>query len=137
MIFVRGHQKTHSPFSFSLCNNSHINRNNTSPTDTHPPLPLSLHPPADLKNEPHGLATWGTGDEATDWNTAAEKIGAHLLGKQMNKKTEGAGLKGLFSLFIFQMCLCLLPPSLPQNESGAGEILHHFCVIPSFPPFPP
>lgn len=35
----------------------------------------------DLKNEPHGLATWGTGDESTDWNTAAEKIGAHLLEK--------------------------------------------------------
>jgi endoglucanase len=26
----------------------------------------------DLKNEPHGAATWGTGNTATDWNLAAE-----------------------------------------------------------------
>ena len=26
----------------------------------------------DLKNEPHGSATWGSGNSATDWNTAAE-----------------------------------------------------------------
>ena len=27
----------------------------------------------DLKNEPHGAATWGTGNNATDWNKAAER----------------------------------------------------------------
>lgn len=35
----------------------------------------------DIKNEPHGSATWGEGKAATDWNKAAEKIGKHLLGK--------------------------------------------------------
>lgn len=33
----------------------------------------------DLKNEPHGEATWGTGNVATDWNTAAEKAAAAVL----------------------------------------------------------
>jgi endoglucanase len=33
---------------------------------------------ADLKNEPHGV-TWGTGDNATDFNLAAERIGNHIL----------------------------------------------------------
>lgn len=30
---------------------------------------------ADLKNEPHGEASWGTGDRATDWRLAAERAG--------------------------------------------------------------
>jgi endoglucanase len=30
---------------------------------------------ADLKNEPHGKASWGTGDRATDWRLAAERAG--------------------------------------------------------------
>jgi len=30
---------------------------------------------ADLHNEPHGPATWGTGDLATDWRLAAERAG--------------------------------------------------------------
>ncbi|MDD2769089.1 MAG: cellulase family glycosylhydrolase [Methylococcus sp.] len=33
----------------------------------------------DLKNEPHGAATWGTGNAATDWNKAAEKAAAEVL----------------------------------------------------------
>ena len=33
----------------------------------------------DLKNEPHGRATWGAGNVATDWNTAAEKAAAAVL----------------------------------------------------------
>jgi len=33
----------------------------------------------DLKNEPHGAATWGTGNVATDWNSAAEKAAAAVL----------------------------------------------------------
>lgn len=32
----------------------------------------------DLKNEPHGAATWGTGD-STDWKLAAEKAGKAVL----------------------------------------------------------
>jgi len=33
----------------------------------------------DIKNEPHGQATWGTGSEATDWNTAAERAAGEVL----------------------------------------------------------
>jgi endoglucanase len=34
---------------------------------------------ADLKNEPHGKATWGTGDRKTDWRLAAERAGNAVL----------------------------------------------------------
>jgi endoglucanase len=34
---------------------------------------------ADLKNEPHGRASWGTGDRATDWRLAAERAGNAVL----------------------------------------------------------
>lgn len=33
----------------------------------------------DIKNEPHGNATWGSGNIATDWNTAAEKAASTIL----------------------------------------------------------
>ncbi|MCI0482398.1 MAG: cellulase family glycosylhydrolase, partial [Candidatus Dadabacteria bacterium] len=33
----------------------------------------------DVKNEPHGQATWGIGSESTDWNTAAEKAAGEVL----------------------------------------------------------
>jgi endoglucanase len=33
----------------------------------------------DLKNEPHGSATWGTGDVSKDWNLAAERAGQAVL----------------------------------------------------------
>jgi endoglucanase len=33
----------------------------------------------DLKNEPHGRATWGTGKPATDWDTAVAKASAAIL----------------------------------------------------------
>ncbi|WP_045764785.1 glycoside hydrolase family 5 protein [Xanthomonas albilineans] len=33
----------------------------------------------DLKNEPHGAATWGTGNTSTDWNSAAERASAVVL----------------------------------------------------------
>ncbi len=33
----------------------------------------------DLKNEPHGAATWGTGNTATDWNLAAERASNVVL----------------------------------------------------------
>jgi endoglucanase len=34
---------------------------------------------ADLKNEPHGRASWGTSDTATDWRMAAERAGEAIL----------------------------------------------------------
>lgn len=33
----------------------------------------------DLKNEPRGKATWGTGDKRTDWNAAAERAAQAVL----------------------------------------------------------
>ena len=33
---------------------------------------------ADLKNEPHGQASWGTGNQANDWRLAAERAGAAI-----------------------------------------------------------
>ena len=32
----------------------------------------------DLKNEPRNIATWGTGNTATDWNLAAERAGKQI-----------------------------------------------------------
>lgn len=34
---------------------------------------------ADLKNEPHGVASWGTDDIETDWRLAAERAGDAIL----------------------------------------------------------
>jgi Endoglucanase len=39
---------------------------------------------ADLHNEPHGAATWGTGDPKTDWKMAAEKCGNAILDANPN-----------------------------------------------------
>ena len=39
---------------------------------------------ADLHNEPHGKATWGTGDPATDWSLAAERAGNAILAVNPN-----------------------------------------------------
>jgi len=33
----------------------------------------------DLLNEPHGVATWGSGNRTTDWNNAAEDTANYLL----------------------------------------------------------
>jgi endoglucanase len=38
----------------------------------------------DIKNEPHGSATWGTGNASTDWNTAADKAGAQINAQNPN-----------------------------------------------------
>jgi aryl-phospho-beta-D-glucosidase BglC (GH1 family) len=39
---------------------------------------------ADLHNEPHGAATWGTGNVATDWRLAAERAGNAILAENPN-----------------------------------------------------
>ena len=39
---------------------------------------------ADLKNEPHGQASWGTNDQATDWRLAAERAGNAILNVNPN-----------------------------------------------------
>ncbi|MGL4420625.1 MAG: cellulase family glycosylhydrolase, partial [Gemmataceae bacterium] len=39
---------------------------------------------ADLHNEPHGPATWGSGNAATDWRLAAERAGNAILAENPN-----------------------------------------------------
>lgn len=38
----------------------------------------------DLHNEPHGAATWGSGDASTDWRLAAERAGNAILKENPN-----------------------------------------------------
>lgn len=38
----------------------------------------------DLKNEPHGAATWGTGNTATDWDLAAARASSAILAQAPN-----------------------------------------------------
>ncbi|HEX8931901.1 MAG TPA: glycoside hydrolase family 5 protein [Patescibacteria group bacterium] len=38
----------------------------------------------DMKNEPRGTATWGTGNVATDWNLAVERAGKQILAANPN-----------------------------------------------------
>ncbi len=47
----------------------------------------------DLKNEPHGRATWGTGNMSTDWNLAAERASAAVLAKNPNLVVFVAGIE--------------------------------------------
>nr|WP_245864228.1 cellulase family glycosylhydrolase [Paenibacillus donghaensis] len=39
---------------------------------------------ADLHNEPHGTASWGTGNLATDWRLASERAGNAILAVNPN-----------------------------------------------------
>jgi endoglucanase len=39
---------------------------------------------ADLKNEPHGLASWGTNDNITDWRLAVQRAGNQILSVNPN-----------------------------------------------------
>lgn len=47
----------------------------------------------DLKNEPHGAATWGTGNAATDWDAAAARAGAAVLAANPNLLVFVAGIQ--------------------------------------------
>jgi endoglucanase len=38
----------------------------------------------DLKNEPHGASTWGSGNSSTDWDTFAENAGKGVLATNSN-----------------------------------------------------
>ncbi len=68
---------------------------------------------ADLKNEPHGRASWGTNDLSTDWRLAAERAGNAILsinpnwliivegvelnvpGQKLTKHWQGGNLEGV------------------------------------------
>ena len=64
-----------------------MNKITTPPPHTHTRPVFAI----DIKNEPHGEATWGAGKPATDWDKAAAKIGKHLLTKHPEFKVWGGG----------------------------------------------
>lgn len=49
---------------------------------------------ADLHNEPHGEATWGDGNEKTDWRLAAERAGNAILAVNPNWLIVVEGISG-------------------------------------------
>ncbi|GJD18346.1 Cellulase (glycosyl hydrolase family 5), putative [Rivularia sp. IAM M-261] len=49
---------------------------------------------ADLKNNPHGAATWGSGDIATDWRLAAERCGNAISSVNPNWLIVVEGISG-------------------------------------------
>lgn len=58
----------------------------------------------DLKNEPHGAVTWGTGNTATDWNLAADRAGAAILKANPN--------------------LLIFVEGIQENSSCSGTVNH-------------
>ncbi|HEY3302496.1 MAG TPA: cellulase family glycosylhydrolase [Candidatus Binatia bacterium] len=72
----------------------------------------------DIKNEPHGAATWGTGVAATDWKLAAEAAAAAVLAANSN--------------------LLIFVEGIEQNPICSGNISHwwggNFEPMACFPP---
>ena len=73
---------------------------------------------ADIFNEPF-LGTWATGNNATDWNTAAERIGKLMREKRGEREGSGGGDRGsditgwntaasLFILCFYSFCWGLM-----------------------------
>ncbi len=81
----------------------------------------------DLKNEPHGAATWGTGNPATDWDKAAERAGKAINERNPNilVYVEGIQNQGKCSSQVSAfwgenlepiMCDALDQSSIPANK---------------------
>jgi endoglucanase len=104
---------------------------------------------ADLKNEPHGKATWGTGDRRTDWRLAAERGGNAILdinprwlifvegieenvpGQKLAKHWMGGNLEG-----VKQWPVRLEKPQqlvYAPHEYGPGLFDHVWFSAPDFP----
>jgi endoglucanase len=104
---------------------------------------------ADLKNEPHGSATWGTGDRTTDWRLAAEKAGNAILkinphwlivvegveegvpGQKAKKHWMGGNLEGVRRAPVRLKVKNQLVYS--PHEYGPGVFDHLWFSDPSFP----
>ena len=78
----------------------------------------------DLKNEPHGRVTWGTGNMSTDWNLAAERASAAVLAKNPNLVVFVAGIDEQSTCSSahahgwggnFEPLRCM-PLNIPQNK---------------------
>lgn len=104
---------------------------------------------ADLKNEPHGRASWGTGDRATDWRLAAERAGNAILevnpnwlivvegveknvpGQRLTTHWQGGNLEGVrrFPVRLNRPGKLIYSP----HEYGPGVFPHLWFSEPSFP----
>ena len=104
---------------------------------------------ADLKNEPHGRASWGTNNSETDWRLAAERAGNAILainpnwlivvegvennvpGQKLAAHWMGANLEGVdkFPVRLSKSNKLVYSP----HEYGAGVYNQPWFNEPSFP----
>jgi endoglucanase len=104
---------------------------------------------ADLKNEPHGRASWGTDDLATDWRLAAERAGNAILdvnpnwlivvegveknvpGQYLPKHWQGGNLEGVkrYPVRLSRRNKLVYSP----HEYGPGVFDQPWFSEPSFP----
>ena len=104
---------------------------------------------ADLKNEPHGIASWGTNDLTTDWRLAAERAGNAILaiaphwlivvegvennvpGQQLDIHWMGGNLEGVKNYPV----RLSVPHKLvySPHEYGPGVFEQPWFDAPSFP----
>jgi endoglucanase len=104
---------------------------------------------ADLKNEPHGIASWGTGDRRTDWRLAAERAGNtihkinpnwliivegvewNVPGQKLPKHWMGGNLEGVrrFPVRLQQPHKVVYSP----HEYGPGVFSQKWFKAPQFP----
>jgi len=104
---------------------------------------------ADLKNEPHGRASWGTDDQETDWRLAAERAGNAILeinphwlivvegvennvpGQKLAKHWMGSNLEGVRNSGVRLSHPQQLVYSI--HEYGPGVFNQPWFSEPSFP----
>jgi endoglucanase len=104
---------------------------------------------ADLKNEPHGKASWGTNDLATDWRLAAERAGNAILsinpnwliivegveknvpGQKLKQHWQGGNLEGVkrYPVRLSRRHKLVYSP----HEYGPGVFNQPYFSKPSFP----
>lgn len=104
---------------------------------------------ADLKNEPHGRASWGTNDQQTDWRLAAERAGNVILsinpnwlivvegveknvpGQKLSGHWQGGNLEGVRRYPVRLSIANKLVYS--PHEYGAGVANQPWFSEPTFP----
>ncbi|MBW4559753.1 MAG: cellulase family glycosylhydrolase [Mojavia pulchra JT2-VF2] len=104
---------------------------------------------ADLKNEPHGQASWGTNNLATDWRLAAERAGDAILsvnpnwlivvegveknvpGQKLPQHWQGGNLEGVkrYPVRLSRRHKLVYSP----HEYGPGVYNQPYFSEPSFP----
>ncbi|AFY33503.1 cellulase family glycosylhydrolase [Calothrix sp. PCC 7507] len=104
---------------------------------------------ADLKNEPHGQASWGTNNLATDWRLAAERAGNAILrvnpnwlivvegveknvpGQKLKQHWQGGNLEGVkrYPVRLSRRNKLVYSP----HEYGSGVYNQPYFSEPGFP----